>query len=253
MGPFLERYIAGDQNAVWADLRMLGSVQIGHPQWDDIWSVVTEAMRRARRNVETLVKRLRDANYQFTDTTYPPIHIGQPLSTPDAESLAFRDWLDDLTGPLPLTLRAWIEFVGDVNLLGNHPDWPETEMLSDALVVEFEYRECKASADARSYYRSELDEWRFAVDEDGLEEVGQFRLDFAPDALHKVNVSGGGPYGIIVPDGQVDGVLDLDGRRLHFIDYLRECFEWGGFPGFARMPERDNGTIALLSRDLLVI
>jgi hypothetical protein len=56
-----------------------------------------------------------------------------------------------------------------------------------------------------------------------------------------------------VPGDQVDAMLDLDRRRLHFIDYLRECFEWGGFPGFAGMPGRDNGTIAILSRDLLPI
>jgi len=253
MAAFLERYVAGEYEAVWSDLRTLGSVRIGHPQWDDIWSVIAEAMCRTRRNIETLIERLQNANYQFVDTTYPPIHFGQPLSTPDDESLAFRDWLDDLTGPLPLTLRGWIEFVGDVNLLGNHPNWPETEMLSDALAVEFEYRECKTSADARTYYRYELEEWQYAVEEDGREEVGPFRLNFAPDALHKVNVSGGGPYGVIVPDDHVDGMLDLDGRRLYFIDYLRECFEWGGFPGFAGMPGRDNETIAILSRDLLPI
>jgi hypothetical protein len=253
MGAFLERYIAGDHDGVWADMRALGSVKMDDPQWPDIWSVVIEAMRRTRSNVETLIERLRHADYQFIDTTDPPIHIGKPLSNPDDESLAFREWLDELTGPLPLTLCGWLEFVGDVNLLGNHPDWPETEMLSDALVVEFEYRECKASADAQSYYRNELEDWRYAVNEDGLEEVGPFRLNFAPDALHKVNVSGGGPYGVIVPDGHIDGMVDLDGRRLHFIDYLRECFQWGGFPGFARMPGRDNGTIADLSRDLLAI
>lgn len=250
---FLERYLAGDHLAVWADLRRIGPIPRDHLQWSDASSVVAETMRRTRRNIETIIARLRSANYEFTDTTYPPLHIGRPLSDPDEQSLKFCNWLDQLTGPIPLTLRGWIEIVGDVSLLGNHPDWPESEMYSDAMVVEFEGRECKPSADTRAYFASELEEWKINIAEDGLEQVGPFRLNFAPDMAHKVNVSGGGPYGIIVPDEQVDGVLDLDGRRIYFTDYLRECFAWGGFPGFATMPDRDNGTIAILSRDLLAI
>jgi len=253
MAKFTDRYLAGEHRAVWTELQSLGSIREGHPQWSDIRTVVTETMRRARNNIETIIDRLRKSNYQFVDTTDPPFHIGQPLSTPDDKSLAMRDWLESLTGPLPMVLRGWLEFVGDVNLLGNHPDWPETNMFSDAMVVEFEYRECDASINAREYYRNQLEEWRYAIEHDGPEETGPFRLNFAPDALHKVNVSGGGPYGMIVPDDQIDGMLDLDGRRIYFTDYLRECFEWGGFPGFARMPECDNGTITNLAKNLIPI
>ena len=41
--------------------------------------------------------------------------------------------------------------------------------------------------------------------------VGSFVLPLAPDRLHKDNVSGGVPYGIILPDTCVDGPL----RRRH--------------------------------------
>ena len=137
MAKFTDRYLAGEHRAVWTELQSLGSIREGHPQWSDIRTVVTETMRRARNNIETIIDRLRKSNYQFVDTTDPPFHIGQPLSTPDDKSLAMRDWLESLTGPLPMVLRGWLEFVGDVNLLGNHPDWPETNMFSDAMVVEF--------------------------------------------------------------------------------------------------------------------
>ena len=254
MQTLLERYRDGDCLNVWAELRELGVISADDPKREDVWPVVAETMRRTRANLEMLVERLSAEQYDFTDTTHPPIHVGSPLGTPNTQSVALRDWLDDLTGPLPMVLHCWMEFVGDVNLLGNHPDWPATEMYTDAMVVEFEYSECKDSLNSREYHKNELEEWHYAVTEDGADEVGPFQIDFAPDVYHKVNVSGGGPYGIIVPDGSIDGRVDLDGTQMFFTDYIRHCFKWGGFPGFASHEKgRDNGTIARLSADLLPV
>lgn len=248
MPRYLQRYLAGDHIQVWDEFRQLGTVSPQSPSCDDVWPVVVETMKRVRANLETVVERLRDDNYEFIDTTGPPIRLGVPLATPDNESLEFLNWLDGLTGPLPLVLRAWLEHVGDVNFLGVHQAWLGKGMLTDPMVVEFEFRHCIESIDAREYYREELEEWYDC----GGEEEGRFRISFAPDALHKVNISGGGPYGIMVPDDNVDGIVAINNRQMYFVDYLRECLAWGGFPGFANIEKgRDAGRLARLAEGLL--
>ena len=57
-------------------------------------------------------------------------------------------------------------------------------------------------------------------------------IAIAPDDLHKANISGGAPYEIAIPDLRADGELVNERHRLFFVDYLRLCFEFGGFPGY---------------------
>ena len=49
--------------------------------------------------------------------------------------------------------------------------------------------------------------------------------------LHKADTSGGDPYQVAVPDLRADGELLNERHRLFFVDYLRLCFSFGGFPG----------------------
>ncbi len=123
-------------------------------------------------------------------------------------------------------------------------------MFTDAMVVEFEFRQCTDSVSAREYYRHELEEWY----DSGGEDAGSFEIRFAPDALHKAGISGSGPYGMLVPDDNVDGIVDINNRKMYFIDYLRECLQWGGFPGFQSIAAgRDGGRVACLAKDLIPI
>jgi hypothetical protein len=81
----------------------------------------------------------------------------------------------------------------------------------------------------------------------------QYTLGFAPDALHKANVSGGdGPRMDFFAEPRMDAPLrgdDWDG--VPFITYLRTVFAWGGFPGLreAQHPPRD--LLAMLCEGLL--
>jgi hypothetical protein len=49
---------------------------------------------------------------------------------------------------------------------------------------------------------------------------------------HKENTSGGDPYTVVVPDQRSDGALLDERHNLFFVDYLRLCFRYGGFPGY---------------------
>jgi hypothetical protein len=56
-------------------------------------------------------------------------------------------------------------------------------------------------------------------------------LCLAPDFLHKINNSGGDPYGIDLPFRGADPPFDGEPHDLPFVDYLRLALRWGGFPG----------------------
>jgi len=126
-------------------------------------------------------------------------------------------------GALPLSLRAFYEVVGEVNLIGSHPtiDPPNNTVAPDPLVVYA------------------LDEGAVEYD-DGDEEEGAPRaITIAPDDLHKANTSGGDAYEMAIPDLRADGELLNERHNLFFVDYLRLCFRFGGFPvydGFERVP-----------------
>lgn len=107
-------------------------------------------------------------------------------------------------------------------------------------------------------YDDDLEEYRELGDPDDPDArddegwTGRYVIEIAPDALHKANISGGGPYAIAFPDPAADApVLELDAPS--FVGYLRECFRWGGFPGLAEEPDPPTEELARLTEGLLPI
>lgn len=66
----------------------------------------------------------------------------------------------------------------------------------------------------------------------------RFQIEFAPDYLHKANISGDAPYGIEVPNSAVDGLVLGEVHQTTFVNYLRIAFQWAGFPGWDRRYRR---------------
>lgn len=202
-------------------MRQLGaSVRNDDALAADAQVVCDEMARRARRNVETIVERLTDQHYRFhlNDDAETPITAHRP---PGERAQHVAEWLEASAGPLPMTVRSWLLIVGDVWLVGTHPQWPESAA-ADPLVIELEgstYPDSKIE----DYFAEELN----AHDESAT--FDPFVLPVAPDRLHKQNVSGGPPYGIVLPDGCVDGLLVATGD-MPFVAYLNHVFAHGGFP-----------------------
>ncbi|MBC8143002.1 MAG: hypothetical protein H7Y38_16380 [Armatimonadetes bacterium] len=239
----LNRYIGGEHKAVWAEL-LAGVDKDRQPIADaDAEAVASETMRRVRANIETIAARLSATGYEFG--VYPD---GEPIPFSVA-TLGDTDAADDktraftqLVGALPLSLRAFYRHVGGVCLAGRYGDG-ETWQGADALWVE------PLDTD---YIAEQFADWENNVAEYGAEEMGAFMFEFAPDDLHKDNISGGAPYGIELPQGAADAFVANEWHGTTFVDYLRICFRWGGFPGFARegsMPPQ----IAVLRESLLPI
>src|SRR5439155_15875908 len=114
MASYLERYRAGEHEAVWAELLAEGERVRAEPLSSDALAVARETMGRVRHNLELLVERLRALGYEFAEPQ-------QVLTPPDEELLGTLRALEAKAGPLPLALRVFYEMVGSVNLMGSHP------------------------------------------------------------------------------------------------------------------------------------
>ncbi len=248
---FLSRYLGGEYERVWAELVSLGPGVREQPVAADARDVARETMRRAGENIRRIVERLDRIGYRFghrpgyehlaTPVVYspPPPDIGEQMSR-----------LEAAAGSLPLSLRAWFDVVGSVNLMGWHPDW-DGNAFPDPLVVE-----------GPEGWIFEYEDWLDAREQDP-EWAGGFVLPIAPDYYHKANVSGGAPYGVELPCNAVDAPLVEEWHEVTFVEYLRICFHWGGFPGWERLdlgrlpgeslPEdsRPRAHLKYLSADLL--
>lgn len=79
METFLERYQAGDHVAVWDELVSLGAGVRHELYYADAVAVADETMRRARHNIELLIRRLTDMGYRFI----PPAdeYMPDPMAT----------------------------------------------------------------------------------------------------------------------------------------------------------------------------
>ncbi|MBL7252704.1 hypothetical protein [Paractinoplanes lichenicola] len=216
---FLDRYLRGDHEQVWADLRELGP----EARTDDARAVAIETMRRVRRNVEAVRARLDAAGYAFQE----PDQAHVP-PTPEAD--AELDVFEQQHGPLPLSLRAFYEIVGTVNFIQS---WDQ--------LVQQRRREQSADPVPEILYAGEFDP--LAV-EAPVCAYAKWKSPFnrrawplALDECHKANYSGGENYAVLLPDagadfriyGMISNEEDMFGDW--FVDYLRETFRGGGFRG----------------------
>ena len=206
---YLERYQNGEHEQVWQELQALGAAVRNEPYLSQAQAVATETMRRVRRNCERVISRLRTFGYVFgtyPDGTRRPYNM-PPLTPPSEEMRADCEELEAEAGPLPLSLTAFWQEVGAVDLVGMHPAWPDG---LDPLVVDPPVGPLSDLYD---------------------EEEGFFAA-LAPDDLHKDNVSGGDPYGLQLPNPSADFMFMYERHDLLFVPYLRlAILRWGGFPG----------------------
>jgi hypothetical protein len=134
-----------------------------------------------------------------------------PLHTPPNRRVDTQiRQLEKVAGTLPISLRAFYEIVGSVDWIGNHVHLLPTSrsLCTDPLVVL---------------------PIEIALEVAGEEATG---ILIAPDELGKANTSGGDPYQVEVPNAAADGILEFERHHLHFVEYLRLVFRFGGFPGF---------------------
>lgn len=222
---WLARYREGQRAHLWHELRQLGRTVREPGLFEEAQLVCDEMARRVRHNIEVIVERLSAEGYRFhsNDNAQTPV---TPYVPPTAAAGAHADWLEERFGPVPMTILSWVRLAGDVWLVGTHPQWA-TSASADPLVVELEGSRYP-NVSLRTYFEEEAEAWHgWSATHP---EAGLFVLPLAPDRLHKDNVSGGPPYGVVLPDGCADGLFVAE-TTMPFVSYLNWVFSNGGFPG----------------------
>ena len=208
--PLYDRYVAGEHAAVWSELMARGAAVRSEPLAADALAVSYETMSRVDRNVRTVVVRLGEIGYEFTTPDGSRRRMKDVHVPPDRRTASRIQRIEKASGPLPLSIRAFYQVVGSVDLIGRHSSLaPQSATVAPDPIVVIGVEEALSDVE----------------DEEGV-------LILAPDDLHKCNVSGGEPYEIGVPDAAADGRVLNERHDLLFVDYLRLCFRFGGFPGY---------------------
>jgi hypothetical protein len=241
---WLARHRSGQRQQIWHELRQLGSAVRDPTLVEEVQLVCDEMARRVRQNIEAIVERLTTEGFRFHTNDDAQTAV-TPHLPPTPAAAEYAAWLQERFGPVPLTLLSWLRLVGDVWLVGTHPDWPSSAS-ADPLVIQVEGSHYP-DASMRAHYEGEWEQWEEWTEDDP--DAGPFELDLAPDRLHKENVSGGAPYGIRVPDGCADGLFVAE-TTMPFVSYLSWVFGRGGFPWHTGTANEWRVTKAL-AKDLL--
>lgn len=222
--PLFDRYLAGEHEQVWKELNALGEGVRSDPHAADAMAVAYETMHRVLQNVRLISDRLKGMKYNFVQPGSGGGLFGfrkAKAHAPHVPSLGgVNDRIAELEaiagGPIPLSLRAFFEVVGEVDLNGDHPVLApkDGQFTSDPLMV------CGVE-DAIAM-----------VESDDRDEDDPLLFEFAPDALHKANISGGSPYSIALPQAAADALVEDEPHGVTFVEYLRIAIRWGGFPGW---------------------
>lgn len=270
MSSLLELYCAGNEIRVWAELVAMGVEVREEAFYSDASAVARETMRRARYNIELLIDRLRSLGYQFGYSWWDAEYLYMLEADPPPPVFAYPRpgvqrqlaEMETRIGLLPLSLHAWYEQIGAVNFVGMYPVQNPTD--PDGFTSYVQFVRSGGRSKGRQFTKEpcahDLDplfvhslERTLQRPKRPLTTASTYEFELAPDEWLKYGVSGGGPYVIKVPNPAADAIVDFEWHETTFVNYLRTCFRWGGFPGLeckSMLPEKE---LAYLTQDLLPI
>lgn len=162
---------------------------------------------------------------------------------------------------LPLSVRAWYEVVGGVNFVGMHPGWlallREDADTDPAAEAAREWKEFARGDLGRPFHLPALLDPLFVyslnaapVWEDS-HAAGLYHLALMPDR-YSLFGEHGEPWArrVELPCPAADAQLSSGPRETTFVTYLRNCFRWGGFPGWEHMAARPEQDLSFLTEGL---
>ncbi len=282
MASWAERYEAGQERYVWAELVALGPEVFEPRHRPDAEKVADLTMARAAGNVATLVVRLTLMGYRFGARFHHnrKRRTIEDLGLRDSLAAAGRDvsWVDAgavveevmgwvppslrvepeidhaerLLGPLPLTIPALMRWVDAVDLTGSFPSWNPSAFDFDEgdEGIAFGRYSGALHLSGIATINENFQPSKEMLIPGAVLPARSFALPLGPD--HRLSANREGDYHhILVPDAVADPILlGVDHRPdIRLVEYLRTCFEWGGFPGFA-LADEVPPEIAVLRRGL---
>lgn len=208
-------YQIGEIDTAWSVMNYLLELGRGADQFHDFRHLAVE---RCKRNLDTLVTSLVDRNYIFceNDSARGVRGLGDVWKKPDDDSIKASQALSEQFGNAGYLVHAWMEEIGDFNINGYFESWGDL-IESDPLWIEFQ------SSNYVDYFESEVRE----NDEPWI--LADYQLIFAPDSLHKADISGSSGPAINIPAGIPEGSVRVGLRQISFRNYLNSYFSAGGF------------------------
>lgn len=249
MFDFYTRYQQGFYQEVYDELFALQE-HVFEPQLYDVsLRVMREIMKRVRANIEMILSRLHTLGYIFRKGGFwenvpsekqVQIEKEYPLFQPPiAETLEHVAALEQLTGSLPFSLKCFFEEVGCVNLIGLFPsDERQYGCIMDPLCVNSVELALQMVTSLKQTSIGDL--W-----------VEEPLLTLSGDNFHKYGYSGAGSYTVRLPCRTIDTLLLDEPHTTTFVNYLRLCMKWGGFPGFEKECRLSQDELEYLTKDLL--
>jgi hypothetical protein len=238
----LSRYRNGECEEVWRDLMALGGEVRKARYKNAAWAVARETMWCAGQNVRLLVKRLKKLEYRFL------AQAGQVFRPFRKDELGLFRACERKGLWIPLSLRAWAEEVGQLDLTGSHPALgPVNERGEPAVHTDpLDFSEPFA-------LEGVLEEWLAPSPPDRQPIQWEVGLDASSKAGMVTNEEPSGGYEVRLPNLAADAVLEGESHGITFVEYLRLSFRWGGFPGWEKHERRPEKELAFLREGLIPI
>jgi len=261
--PLLDRYMSGDHEKVWQDIRALGPAVREDPHAADALAVAYETMRRVEANVRTVTTRLRAMGYAFKTeavrtenwvrSAENAMNFASKLERPSPATPHVQNIfssMKEMVGKLAEQIARVKSTASDPTVRAHVPPGPGAHKQIARLPLSLRvFYEVVGAVDWTGSHPGLAPKNDMVCPDplvvygldDALEEVCE-RVDdedsegicitIAPDDLHKADTSGGDPYEIGLPNLGADAELLNERHRLPFVDYLRLSFRFGGFPGY---------------------
>ena len=182
------------------------------------------AVRAALERIETALRRME---YQFwceDDPTAQGVSL-RPLQSTPRDELARLMAFHERLRRVPYALRAMALHLGEVDFRQSPRQGKPAHLHSDATPVE-------SLCEYDPVFFATRYAVRFITDylADGQDTILEFQhFEFAPDAFHKADVSGGEGYFVDCQDHALDPVVPNAGMT--FLQFLDETLARGGFFG----------------------
>lgn len=236
------RYINGQTKEVYREIYAMGANAFLPENLQEIEKVLTETFQRVAYNLDIIYTELKAINYLFK--IEPAYNFERPLHKPLPDTDILLLQLDKAVQPfgfVPLSMKFFYKIVGGVNFVWDY-ETNEDFMWNMADPIQIASLDAVVEAVNDEYWQEDIQQ--YVADEN----FGKAFIDLAADDLHKDNVSGGQAYAIeITKKPSIDSSFMNEPNDTSFINYLRICFEYCGFPGITR-PEMHNDYQAFFDR-----
>lgn len=246
MPSLYERYQEGFYQEVYDELLAMQENIYETAIYEEALLIMKEIMRRVRFNTELIIPRLHKMGYLFLKGGFWDNYSSEERSLVEKEYPIFQPptldtpkhiaELEQFTGSLPLSLKCWYEQVGAINLIGL---FPSNERVYGPILDPLYVNSVKMALQMVTSLVN-LNMW----EEDHM-------LILAPDHYHKYGYSGAGSYNIALPCIAADANFLNEPHHTTFVNYLRVCFRWGGFPGLEFNNRLSQNELGFLTKDLL--